>query len=100
MRAFEPLPLMRSRSAPSSRAHLRTDGLACARENPASSTAALAGDTVGTDGALAAVEEAAGDAAGAARAAVTGAAAAGAAGAAGVAGAGGGAAGAPGAEAA
>src|SRR5579863_4248308 len=36
MRPFWPLPWMRSRSAPSSRANLRTEGLACARAKPSS----------------------------------------------------------------
>src|SRR5580658_4018683 len=36
MRPLNPLPFTRPRSTPSSRANLRTDGPACARENPGS----------------------------------------------------------------
>jgi hypothetical protein len=43
MRSLTPVPLMLARSTPSSRANLRTDGLACARAKPASSIAAAAG---------------------------------------------------------
>ncbi len=40
MRPFSPVPVTRLKSTPSSRANLRTDGLACARENPNSSICA------------------------------------------------------------
>ena len=40
MRLLKPCPLTRARSTPSSRAKARTEGLACARENPGSSMAA------------------------------------------------------------
>src|SRR6185437_4995540 len=36
MRPLNPLPFTRVRSTPNSRANLRTDGPACARENPGS----------------------------------------------------------------
>ena len=44
-RPFGPEPCTRARSTPSSRANLRTDGLACARANLGSSTRGRAADT-------------------------------------------------------
>src|SRR5438270_8594724 len=40
MRPLKPWPVTRARSTPSSRANLRTEGPACARENPGSSIGA------------------------------------------------------------
>ena len=67
MRAFGPLPLTLPRSTPSSRAKRRTEGLACARAKPASSTArgAVPPRVLGAAGAAATARAAAGAAAGA-----------------------------------
>src|SRR5688572_16216159 len=49
MRPLGPLPLSRDRSTPSSRAHLRTEGDACAALNACGSTGASGGATGASD---------------------------------------------------
>src|ERR1700733_13956663 len=77
MRDLKPVPVTRDRSTPSSRAKRRTEGLACAAENPLSLTAAnvapLGAATAGV-GAAAGAGAAAGVGAGAGGAALAGAA--------------------------